>query len=239
MTNKVAFTKYDERGAYHWREIVTRSPRHYSSRLHALYDFFLRQAADRRPTLVLDIGCGDGALTHLVSQVTQARVVGVEPEVRGIELARSALGAAGSSVEVAQGRGECLPFDDGEASMVILCEVIEHVEHVEPILAEARRVLASDGVLLVSTPQWQTPALRPFHVREYTAADLWSLLAKHFALVEVHVSEPGWLHDSYAARREIRLAVNLLALAGLNPMRVRRPAASRHARWRQLFAVAR
>ena len=233
-----AFTKYEERGAYHWQELAVRNPAGYSARLHALYAWFVGEAGRRQPELVVDVGCGDAALTHRIAASVAGRVVGVEPEPAGVEFARAALARAQSRAEVVTGRGEDLPFADDEVEMVVLCEVVEHIDPVEPLLAEAARVLRPGGALLVSTPQWQTPELRPFHVREFRSGELAETLQRFFSQVDVLVSEPPRLYDSYLSNVIARLAVNSLALAGLNPFARRRPASPARERWRELHAVA-
>ena len=232
------FTKYEDRGAYHWDELAPRRPTAYSARLHALYGWFVDEAKRRRPGLVVDVGCGDAALTHLIAESTPGSVVGIEPEPAGVEFAQATLRRAGSRAEVVQGRGEDLPFADGEASMVVMCEVVEHIDPVEPLLEEAARILAPGGVLLVSTPQWQKPELRPFHVREFRATELGETLERFFPRAEVLVSEPPRLYDAYASNTLARLAVNTAAVAGANPFARRRPAAPERAGWRELHAIA-
>ena len=234
----MSFTKYEERGAYHWQELANRTPRTYSARLNALYAWFCGQAARLDPELVVDVGCGDAALTHLISLRTRGRVVGIEPEPRGIELATGMLAGAGSRVEVLPGRGEDLPFDDGAVSLVVMCEVVEHMDPVEPLLAEAARVLEPGGTLLASTPQWQKPELRPHHVREFKGEELRGTLAPFFEHVTVEVTEPPRLYDAYLGSQLARIPVNAASLAGLNPFRLRRPATPGRARWRELLATA-
>jgi ubiquinone/menaquinone biosynthesis C-methylase UbiE len=238
MGYRVAFTKYEKQGAYHWDLLAQRFPTSYSARLHAQYGWFVREARRRKPALTIDIGCGDAALTHRIREATGGRVVGIEPEPRGVELAREALERAGSGAEVIQGRGEDLPFDDGEAALVTLSEVVEHIEDPEPLVEEAARVLRSDGALLLSTPQWQSPDLRPYHVHEFRADELDELCRRHFADARVFVSEPPRLYDAYLGRPAVRTAVNLLSLAGVNPFRIRVPARDSRRRWRELYAVA-
>lgn len=238
MEQEATFTKYEDRGPYHWKELAVRNPAGYSARLHALYGWFVGEVRRRQPELVVDVGCGDAALTHLLSQSTPGRVVGIEPEAAGVEMARRALAEAGSRAEVAQGRGEDLPFADGQASAVVMCEVVEHIDPIEPLIAEAARVLRPGGALLVSTPQWQRPELRPFHVREFRAGELADTLGRLFPRAEVWVSEPPRLYDAYLSSTPARLAVNAAALAGLNPFARRRSASPGRADWRELHAIA-
>jgi 2-polyprenyl-3-methyl-5-hydroxy-6-metoxy-1,4-benzoquinol methylase len=233
------FTKYETRGAYHWEEIGQRWTPRYSARLHALYSWFVDEVSARRPALVIDVGCGDAALTDRMARATPGgRVVGIEPEPSGVEFAQGALSAAQSPAEVMLGRGEELPFETGSAGLVTMCEVVEHIADVGPLVREAARVLAPDGALLVSTPQWQRPELRPFHVREYRGTELAHMLGEHFGRVRVQASEPGRLQDLYLSSTPTRIAVNLLSQAGMNPFRVRRSPTDGRAGWRQLVAVA-
>jgi 2-polyprenyl-3-methyl-5-hydroxy-6-metoxy-1,4-benzoquinol methylase len=234
----VTFTKYETRGAYHWVELAHRLPHRYSSRLHAQYGWFVEEAKNRRPELIVDVGCGDAALTHLLAEATSARVVGIEPEPRGVELAREALARVGSSVEVVQGRGEELPFADGEASLVVMSEVLEHVPVAEPVVEEAARVLSADGSLLVSTPQWQGDDLREHHFNEYKAEELRALCATAFDHVEVLTAEPPRLYDRYLSDRFWRIGINVSSLLGRNPFTRRLPAAPERASWRELLAIA-
>jgi SAM-dependent methyltransferase len=234
----VSFTKYETRGAYHWAELAHRLPQSYSARLHAQYGWFVGEARRRRPSLIVDVGCGDAALSHLLAEATGARVVGVDPEPRGIELAKERLAGEGSPVEVQLGSGESLPFGDGEASLVVMSEVIEHVPDADSLFAEAARVLAGDGTLLASTPQWQSDDLREHHFHEYKAPELAELCERHFASAEVLVAEPPRLYDRYLTNRWWRVAANTVALLGRNPFAKRRPATPERAGWRELLAIA-
>jgi 2-polyprenyl-3-methyl-5-hydroxy-6-metoxy-1,4-benzoquinol methylase len=234
----VSFTKYETRGAYHWAEIAHRSPLSYSARLRAQYRWFVGEAAKRRPTLIVDVGCGDAALTHLLAEATGARVVGIEPEELGVRLAREALAREGSSVEVVDGKGEELPFGDGEASLVVMSEVVEHVPNPSVLVDEAARVLSSAGTLLASTPHWQSDDLREHHFHEFKAGELAELCARSFEEVEVLVAEPPRLYDRYLSSRWWRVAVNTASLFGRNPFAKRLPATPERTQWRELLAIA-
>lgn len=80
-----------------------------------------------------------------------------------------------------------LPFADGSFDCVVSFQVIEHIERDALFVAEARRVLRPGGMLILSTPNAPMSLTRnPWHVREYTAAELGRLLADGgFATVEI------------------------------------------------------
>jgi SAM-dependent methyltransferase len=92
---------------------------------------------------VLDIGCGTGRVGAALAE-RGARVWGVEPEPEMAALARERL----STVKIAP--AERLPFKEGWFDRAVMWLVIHLVDR--PLaFAEARRVLAPDGRLLIAT----------------------------------------------------------------------------------------
>lgn len=87
-----------------------------------------------RPSSMLDVGCGEGALLRAVTAEGAVRGVGIEPEKAAAERAQAA------GVEVQPGRAEALPFPDGSFDVVTLEYVAHHVEHLPRALREAARV---------------------------------------------------------------------------------------------------
>ena len=232
------FPKYAVGGGYHWGKLAGRGPRRYHARLHARYGWFVAQVSRLDPEVVVDVGCGDAALTHLLAATApDGRVIGVEPDPDGIESARAALEAASSRAEVKQGSGQALPFEDASVDVVALCEVIEHVEDPGPLLAEIGRILRPEGHLLLSTPQRQPVPADPLHVHEYSAEELGDTCAQWFAQVEILASEPARLVRSYS-RAPMRIAVNALCLLGLNPFSLQTRPSRRTANRVQLYARA-
>ena len=89
---------------------------------------------------VLDVGCGDGTFCRFVARDGR-RVVGLD-----IDASAFPADAAGAGYVVAS--AEDLPFADGTFGVVAMTMVLHHV-HAERALAEAARVLAPGGVLLI------------------------------------------------------------------------------------------
>ena len=89
---------------------------------------------------VLDVGCGDGTFCRFVTR-DERRVVGVDIDA-------SALPAESAGVQYVIASAEALPFADGTFGAVTMTMVLHHVE-AEHALAEAARVLAPGGVLLI------------------------------------------------------------------------------------------
>lgn len=102
----------------------------------------------RRDGAVLDLGCGDGRLTgHL-----RGRHI-VAADVSEVALARARKRLTGSDIELVElTPGAAFPFDDGAFDLVLCAETVEHVVDLEPLLAEARRILRPGGEIAVTTP---------------------------------------------------------------------------------------
>ncbi len=93
----------------------------------------------------LDIGCGSGA-GLLALTPAYKRVVGVDPSLPDLLLARKVLDTAGVlNVCLVQAHGQRLPFPDGSFDYTNALNVLEHVFELSGILSEVRRVLKPGG----------------------------------------------------------------------------------------------
>jgi SAM-dependent methyltransferase len=98
---------------------------------------------------IVDVGCGDGSATHLVSGLSAHNtVIGVDWSATALARARA------RGLLVVQGGVDTsgLPLGDGCADVVIMSELIEHLVDTDTAVEEVRRVLRPGGVLLLSTP---------------------------------------------------------------------------------------
>lgn len=146
------------------------------------YEFVQPYCRDRD---VLDAGCGVGYGTALLAQRART-VVGIDLDQDAIAYARSRYGAP--NIEFRVGDMTALELDDGSIDVVCAFETIEHLAAPETFLAEARRVLRNDGVLVASTPRAEYTddhPRNPHHEREYAPDDFAALLRSQFATVEL------------------------------------------------------
>jgi SAM-dependent methyltransferase len=130
---------------------------------------------------VLDAGSGTGYGAAILTRAGAEQVVGVdiaeEAVTRAAELA---------DAEFVVGDLHELPFPDDAFDVVTCFEVIEHVAGTEKVLAELKRVLAPQGVLLLSSPNREAyPPGNPHHVVEFVPNELRARLLRFFPQVDV------------------------------------------------------
>ncbi len=93
--------------------------------------------------------------------------------------------SAHSNVEFCQATVPPLPFDDESFDCVVSFQVIEHIEDDGLFVREVQRVLKKGGMFILSTPNAKMSLTRnPWHVREYTSAELSALLWLYYAKIK-------------------------------------------------------
>ena len=106
--------------------------------------------AEAAPDSVLDIGCGEGVLTHRwAERLGERRVVGIDlddPKLRAEWERRPA-----PNLEFRAVSAERLPFGDGEFDLATAIEVLEHLPDPERTVAEMARCARRH--LIVSVPR--------------------------------------------------------------------------------------
>ena len=82
--------------------------------------------AKASPRIVLDVGCGEGVLTHKWAQrLRDGRIVGIDLEDPAIQAEWAKRQAPNLEYKIM--KAENLPFADGEFELASAIEVLEHV----------------------------------------------------------------------------------------------------------------
>jgi len=154
------------------------------------------------PQSLLDVGCGEGVLTH-----QWAQRLGDERRVVGIDLDDPALHdewakRTAPNLEYRVMKAENLPFADDEFDAATAIEVLEHVPDAEHTVAEMARV--AKRWLLVSVPReplwrdltmargayWKDLGNTPGHLNHWSKRSFVALLSRHGEVVQARSPFP-------------------------------------------------
>lgn len=161
----------------------------------AAYLFAIERAGQGR---VLELGSGTGYGSAEIAQalgslVALDRVAPLHASRRsGARYVRADLNA--------------VPFRAAAFDQIVSFQVIEHLEDPSAYLGAIARLLHPDGEALITTPNLLTSlGVNPYHVHEYTGAELADTLRRYFRSVDVRgvgASEPV---ARYLAARRARI----------------------------------
>lgn len=175
-----------------------------NARLFSTIDRFLRGACGEGLSgRLLDIGCGDGSF---VAYCTEQKL-----SARGVDI--------GDGVNF---ESDKLPYADDSFDIATMFSVIEHLRDPANILAEARRVLSSKGLLVIITPNLDRAKSQfwddPTHVHPYNPRSLARLLEMSgFETVSLGLWTVGKPSLLWRLPLGLQFAVGrLLPFAGLN-----------------------
>ena len=147
----------------------------------ARYRFAAQIAAGRS---VLDIGCGVGYGSALLSDLGAANITSIDLSEEAIEHARSYY--ARENISFSVGNAEQIPHTK-QFDLITCFELIEHVPNPEMVLDGAAAALTSDGVLIISTPRAKAEKRNNFHIKEFTADEFAAELKKRFQNVKLFI----------------------------------------------------
>jgi len=170
---------------------------------------------------MVDCACGAGIGSNIFASHGSAMVEGIDSSPDAILAAQQAYQLPNLRFSVAD--ATALPMADNSADVFVSLETIEHLENDNNFIAEAARVLKPGGMLICSTPNREVtnPGLpptgkpwNPYHVREYTLAELTEKLLQYFTIQHVFGQNPNYpwriaLLRSLSRFTNVRLAVRV------------------------------
>jgi SAM-dependent methyltransferase len=144
------------------------------AREDVLAAFVARFCSPEAAGWVVDVGAGTGRVLH---RIAPGHGVAVEENPDLIALARARYGLMAVRADLAQ----ALPLRDRCAGLVLLLDVLEHVEDDRALLAEIRRVLRPGGWGVIAVPAfqalWSPHDEAHHHKRRYSRARLQHVVA--------------------------------------------------------------
>lgn len=152
------------------------------------YQRYLFARAAVRGRQVLDLASGEGYGSWLLAR-DAAMVLGLDRDPVAVRHATSKYFAP--NLRFAAAEGTRIPVGDGRIDVFACFETIEHLGDPEALTSEARRVLGTSGLLMVSTPNRpaysETPGLsNDFHLCELDQGEFEALLRRHFRHVVLY-----------------------------------------------------
>ncbi|TAN59446.1 methyltransferase domain-containing protein, partial [bacterium] len=113
-----------------------------------IVDYFSRSNPEKLNGKFLDLGCAFGfTLYHLKDKYgwPESNLLGVELSPKAAGMGREGLG-----VDIREGELSSQRFNDSEFDVILLGETIEHISRPAEFMREMRRILKSDGLLVLT-----------------------------------------------------------------------------------------
>jgi ubiquinone/menaquinone biosynthesis C-methylase UbiE len=150
-----------------------------------LYEHYARYAMAKTfvaDKVVLDCACGEGYGSALLAQSAKS-VLGVDVSQQAITHAMQRYSS--NKVRFSVADATALALADHSFEVVVSFETLEHLRAQDQMLAEFKRVLQTNGSLLISSPDKRnysdlTGYQNEFHVKELYRDEFEALLARHF-----------------------------------------------------------
>lgn len=176
--------------------------------------------------IVLDSGCGYGYGCDLLAKSGAKRIFGIDVSKEAMRFNKRYYNMANLDFIVMDVHN--LAFKDGSFDVVVSFEVIEHILKTDQYTSEICRILKKDGSCIISTPNKQvsspgvTKPIFPFHVHEFYANELYTLLNQYFKKVAIlgkEISNNDKARQERKYRESLRFKV-ISRLSQYEPIRI-------------------
>ncbi len=127
---------------------------------------------------VLDIACGTGYGSSLLLFRGAKRIYGGDISEEAIKFAKEHY----RNIDFRVMNAEQLPFEDNFFDVIVSLETLEHLSNPEKFVGEAKRLLKTGGVLIISTPAMRVR--NPFHVKEFFTKNELEEMLSSFSNIE-------------------------------------------------------
>ncbi len=139
--------------------------------------------------IVVDIACGEGYGSAILA-ATAEKVTGIDISEEVIAHAAKTYGSV-QNLQFTVGAADAIPIADRSIDLVVAFETIEHLDETtqEGFLKEIKRILKTNGILVISTPDKSNYSdrhghINEFHVKEFTGDEFRGFLQQHFKSVQ-------------------------------------------------------
>jgi GT2 family glycosyltransferase/SAM-dependent methyltransferase len=131
---------------------------------------------------VLDIASGEGYGSAILANTARS-VIGVDIAAEAVR--HASIRYKRDNVQFRHGSCVEIPLDNNSVDLVVSFETIEHLDEHKAMMAEIKRVLRPEGVLIISSPDKKEYSIllnyrNPFHVRELFKEEFEDLIRAYF-----------------------------------------------------------
>jgi ubiquinone/menaquinone biosynthesis C-methylase UbiE len=148
----------------------------YSVRAYKFQGLWKRYIVLNDKTKILQIGCGP---LDVINYVGGGKKFAVDPLA---DYYKGKFKLDYSKVKFIKGVGESLPFKDEEFDIVLLLNVLDHVQSAEKVLLECKRVLKKDGIFHFEN--------NVYTKRFFLLANIWDSIQKNLFHRVFNVNHP-------------------------------------------------
>lgn len=136
---------------------------------------------------VLDIASGEGYGSNLLSKYAQ-KVIGVDISQNAVDHANNKYSSKNLRFQV--GSVLDIPCEPEVFDVVVSFETLEHISDHRKMIAEVKRALKSDGLLIISTPEKsvysdQANYSNPYHEKELYEEEFVQILSDQFQFIQL------------------------------------------------------
>lgn len=120
----------------------------------------------KRPVeCIIDLGAADGKMLKMIhNHYPESQCVGVEYSDELVTYSKDVF----PELEIVQGDIQSINYPENTFDVAVATAVIEHVPNPEKVIHEARRVLRSDGIFILTSPDpfWERIATMVGHLND-------------------------------------------------------------------------
>lgn len=172
---------------------------------------YLKDSAAQQPARLLELGCGNGWLSHRLSAVPAWQIIGLDrlgPELRQAARLFPAQRLSFLATDIFKP-----PFEEAAFNIIVVASAIQYFSDLPGLIRSLGRLLKTDGELhLLDSPLYdadEVPAARKRTDDYYAALGFPEMAAHYFhhTFAELRPFAPRWLYRPSAAPARLRAAL--------------------------------
>ncbi len=149
-------------------------------RIYQRYRFASKYCNNKK---ILEVACGSGIGLEYLAKKSDF-ITGVDIDIDNIQQAKKTISSSEYSnrIKISQMDAHILEFEDNSFDVIILFEAIYYFKNPENFIKESKRVLKSDGILIIASvnKDWDSFHASPFTYKYFSVKEYYTLLKNGF-----------------------------------------------------------